>query len=104
VSALTTQNLISVESNSMMTSNESHNSKDLKQSDMGKSIEFNSKDWVAVSSSTSTLKSEAVNLRHTFEHSSVVCCVNYSKDGNYIATGCNRKAFVFNAETGEQLQ
>ncbi|KAI5966316.1 TUP1 [Candida pseudojiufengensis] len=42
-----------------------------------------------------------VELIHSLDHSSVVCCVRFSKDGKYIATGCNKTTQVFNVETGE---
>ena len=42
-----------------------------------------------------------VDLIHSLDHSSVVCCVRFSKDGKYIATGCNKTTQVFNVETGE---
>ena len=60
------------------------------------------KDWVVIYNTQS--KRVPINLSHTFEHSSVVCCVTFSKDGKYLATGCNRKSFIFNASTGEKLQ
>lgn len=42
-----------------------------------------------------------VDLIHSLDHSSVVCCVRFSKDGKFIATGCNKTTQVFNVETGE---
>jgi WD40 repeat protein len=33
---------------------------------------------------------------------SVVCCVQFSPDGKYVATGCNRSARVYDAKTGLQ--
>lgn len=44
-----------------------------------------------------------IELIHTLEHLSVVCCVCFSKDGSLIATGCNELTQVFNVETGELL-
>lgn len=41
-----------------------------------------------------------VKLVHTLEHSSVVCCVRFSIDGLYVATGCNRAAQIFEVSTG----
>lgn len=42
-----------------------------------------------------------VELIHSLDHSSVVCCVRFSKNGEFIATGCNKTTQVFNVETGE---
>ncbi|KAF7727011.1 proteinral transcription repressor [Apophysomyces ossiformis] len=40
-----------------------------------------------------------VDLVHTFEHDSVVCCVTFSPDGQYFATGCNRMAYIYDTTT-----
>ncbi|KAJ8908778.1 hypothetical protein NDN08_005483 [Rhodosorus marinus] len=42
-----------------------------------------------------------VVLLNTFHHKEVVCCVRYSWDGEYVATGSNRHAYMFNASTGK---
>jgi general transcriptional corepressor TUP1 len=44
-----------------------------------------------------------VDLVHTLQHESVVCCVRFSHDGKYVATGCNRSAQIFDVHTGEKL-
>ena len=45
-----------------------------------------------------------VNLVHNLVHESVVCCVRFSQDGRYVATGCNRSAQIFDVNTGKQVQ
>lgn len=45
-----------------------------------------------------------VGLVHTLQHESVVCCVRFSQDGRYVATGCNRSAQIFDVSTGRQVQ
>lgn len=44
-----------------------------------------------------------VDLVHTLSHDSVVCCVRFSHDGKFIATGCNRSAQIYDVNTGEKL-
>ena len=45
-----------------------------------------------------------VELLHTLTHESVVCCVRFSHDGRYVATGCNRSAQIYEVSTGHQVQ
>ena len=44
-----------------------------------------------------------VDLVHTLQHESVVCCVRFSHDGKYVATGCNRSAQIFDVVTGAKI-
>ncbi|KAG5520232.1 hypothetical protein PMAC_001310 [Pneumocystis sp. 'macacae'] len=44
-----------------------------------------------------------INLIHTLDHQSVVCCIRFSNDGEYLATGCNRVALIFDVKTGKRL-
>lgn len=44
-----------------------------------------------------------VDLMHTLQHESVVCCVRFSADGKFVATGCNRSAQIFDVMTGEKV-
>ncbi len=44
-----------------------------------------------------------VDLVHTLKHESVVCCVRFSHDGKYVATGCNRSAQIFDVVTGQPV-
>ncbi|KAH8084300.1 WD40-repeat-containing domain protein [Cristinia sonorae] len=41
-----------------------------------------------------------VGLVHTLLHESVVCCVRFSADGKFLATGCNRTAQIYDTKTG----
>eukprot|EP01133_Synstelium_polycarpum_P005645 gene5645-6515_t len=42
-----------------------------------------------------------IDLMHTLNHNSVVCCVKFSNDGKYLATGCNRSAQIYEVDTGK---
>ncbi|KAK3692581.1 rco-1 [Podospora appendiculata] len=44
-----------------------------------------------------------VDLVHTLQHESVVCCVRFSADGKFVATGCNRSAQIYDVETGDKI-
>ncbi len=45
----------------------------------------------------------SVDLLHNFDHFSVVCCVKFSSDSRYLATGCNRVAQIFDVHTGAKV-
>jgi WD40 repeat protein len=59
-------------------------------------------DWNVVHNPSSTTKMH-IELSHTLEHDSVVCCVRFSNDGRYIATGCNKTAVLYDAVTGKRI-
>ncbi|KAF7970926.1 hypothetical protein HWV62_22564 [Athelia sp. TMB] len=59
-------------------------------------------DWFAVFN-PKTPRVLDVNLVHTLMHESVVCCVRFSADGKYLATGCNRAAQIYDTKTGSKV-
>jgi len=52
-------------------------------------------------SSNGNLLNMNVKLQNSFAHDSVVCCVRYSWDGHYLATGSNKSAQIFDASSGK---
>ncbi len=63
-------------------------------------------DWSVVLNPSSQAISESpikLDLVHSFDHSSVVCCVKFSKCGNFLATGCNHVATVYDVRSGEKI-
>ncbi|KAG6879425.1 hypothetical protein C0992_002691 [Termitomyces sp. T32_za158] len=75
-------------------------------------------DWFAVFNPR-IKRSLDISLVHSFHHarqllsfvsaasqltrSSVVCCVQFSIDGKYLATGCNRTAQIYDVKTGAKI-
>lgn len=41
-----------------------------------------------------------MSLVHSLVHDTVVCCVKFSHDGKWLATGCNRTAQIYDTKTG----
>ena len=59
-------------------------------------------DWYAIFN-PAVPRALDVHLMHNLVHESVVCCVRFSQDGKYVATGCNRSAQIFDAREGKKV-
>ncbi|KAG6900067.1 hypothetical protein C0995_004389 [Termitomyces sp. Mi166 len=59
-------------------------------------------DWFAVFNPR-VKRSLDISLVHNLVHASVVCCVQFSLDGKYLATGCNRTAQIYDVKTGAKI-
>ena len=59
-------------------------------------------DWFAVFN-PNVPRALDVSLMHSLLHESVVCCVRFSADGKYVATGCNRSAQIFDVREGRKV-
>jgi glucose repression regulatory protein TUP1 len=64
--------------------------------------ENSSQDWYVVYNPNVRRELE-IELVHNFMHQSVVCCVRFSLDGRYVATGCNRLAQIYDVSTGQTV-
>ncbi|KAK7689559.1 hypothetical protein QCA50_007351 [Cerrena zonata] len=72
-------------------------------------------DWFAIftpaAGETTQTDSGAVALKrnldvirvHTLIHESIVCCVRFSADGRFLATGCNRTAQIYHTRCGAKV-
>lgn len=59
-------------------------------------------DWFAVFN-PKVPRTLDVDLVHNLQHDSVVCCVRFSHDGRYVATGCNHSAQIFEVSSGKKV-
>ncbi|KAK1926929.1 putative general transcriptional repressor [Papiliotrema laurentii] len=75
---------------------------DLDPENVSRELKKEGSDWFAVWSSQSK-KQLDVQLVHTLSHETVVCCVKFSNDGKYLATGCNRTAQIYDVKDGRKV-
>lgn len=69
---------------------------------MSTTAEASGFDWLVVYNPKAT-RSIGIDLLHTLSHEHVVCCVRFSRDGKFLATGSNRIASIYNVQTGERM-
>ncbi|RSH78482.1 general transcription repressor [Apiotrichum porosum] len=72
---------------------------DLDPDNVSRELKKEGSDWFAIWSQT-TKKVLDVSLVHSLVHDTVVCCVKFSHDGKWLATGCNRTAQIYDTKTG----
>ncbi|ODO06679.1 hypothetical protein I350_04037 [Cryptococcus amylolentus CBS 6273] len=75
---------------------------DLDPENVSRELRKEGPEWQAVWSGQMR-KQLDVTLVHSIEHESVVCCVRFSNDGKYLATGCNRTAQIHDVKTGQRV-
>ncbi|TIA96393.1 hypothetical protein E3P95_03305, partial [Wallemia ichthyophaga] len=59
-------------------------------------------DWLAIYN-PQLKRNMDVSLIHNLVHESVVCCVRFSTDGQFLATGCNKTAQIYDTKTGAKV-
>jgi glucose repression regulatory protein TUP1 len=63
-------------------------------------------DWsVFINPNSTSINKNSLNLEllYSLDHDSVVCCIKFSLDGVYLATGCNHVAQIYEMETGQRV-
>lgn len=75
---------------------------DLDPDEVPKDLKKEGSDWLAIFN-PKVKRTLDVNLVHTLMHESVVCCVRFSPDGKFLATGCNRSAQIYDTKTGAKV-
>lgn len=75
---------------------------DLDLAKLGPNFKREGNDWHAIFNPR-VMRRLDVDLVHNLVHQSVVCCVRFSHDGKYVATGCNRSAQIFDVVSGQQV-
>lgn len=59
-------------------------------------------DWYAIFN-PQVQRALDIDLVHSLDHESAVCCVRFSHDGKFVASGGNRSVHIFDVQTGETI-
>lgn len=63
-------------------------------------------DWsVFINPNSTSINKNSLNLDlvYSLDHDSVVCCIKFSLDGAYLATGCNHVAQIYEMSSGQKI-
>ncbi|KAI7872048.1 WD40-repeat-containing domain protein [Spinellus fusiger] len=75
---------------------------DADPSSVPSNMKVEGKDWFALFNPKAPRQLK-VDLVHTLDQSSVVCCVKFSADGRYLAAGCNRSTIIYDTASGHRI-
>lgn len=67
---------------------------DINPENVPANMKVEGQDWFALFNPKTT-RYLKVDLVHTFDHGSVVCCVKFSADGRFLAAGCNQATYIY---------
>ncbi|EPB82929.1 glucose repression regulatory protein TUP1 [Mucor circinelloides 1006PhL] len=67
---------------------------DINPENVPANMKVEGQDWFALFNPKAT-RYLKVDLLHTFDHGSVVCCVKFSADGRFLAAGCNQATYIY---------
>ncbi|GAA5795344.1 WD40-repeat-containing domain protein [Helicostylum pulchrum] len=75
---------------------------DMNPENVPANMKVEGQDWFALFNPKAT-RYLKVDLLHTFEHGSVVCCVKFSADGRFLAAGCNQATYIYDTLTSTRV-
>ncbi|KAJ9077811.1 transcription repressor [Entomophthora muscae] len=75
---------------------------DLNPNDMPEQHLQRGSDWVAIFN-PEIPNALSIELLGTLDHASIVCCVRFSHDASYLATGCDRTAQIYDTATAQKI-
>ncbi|KAG0745523.1 hypothetical protein G6F57_007394 [Rhizopus arrhizus] len=75
---------------------------DINPENVPANMKVEGQDWFALFNPKAT-RYLKVDLLHTFDHGSVVCCVKFSADGRFLAAGCNQATYIYDTVTSTRV-